>query len=513
MKTIMKETIVKLLVIVFLIVGIVARVWKFGIVPGDINQDEAFAAYEAYSLLNYGIDSHGYRFPVYLVAWGSGMNALNTYLMMPFIAVFGLKTWVIRLPQLICACLTLYAVYLIIKKVYNEKIALCALFLLTISPWHIFLSRWGLESNLAPAFLIFGLYFFMRGIEQPKCFLISALMYGLSLYCYATIWPVVPIILLLQFLYCLYYKKIIFSKEIIFAVMILSFLALPLLIFLLINAGVMEEILLPFVSIPRLLYMRANEISLKNIVDNYVNLRTIILQQSDSLIWNSTDKYGIFYYCSLPFVFLGGGIILVRVIKRFKNKEFNLEVFIFIQFIAGMLLGLLIHVNITRVNIIFIPLIMFAAVGVWEVCERVSMRLLFVFLFMYMVLFCRFEKYYFTDYAEEISVNFSEGLESAMEEAMSYENDICVSGVNWAKVLYYSKIPVAEYIESVKYTNFPSAFLSAESFGRFTFTFDASDLDLNKTYILGSGVDYDIFINAGFTIHSHGHFVVAIPNS
>ena len=93
-----------------LAVGIFVRVWRFGAVPGGLNQDEAFAGYEAWSLLNCGTDSAGYRFPVYLTAWGSGMNALNSYLMIPFIAMFGLEVWVIRLPQLIVACLTLSAV-------------------------------------------------------------------------------------------------------------------------------------------------------------------------------------------------------------------------------------------------------------------------------------------------------------------------------------------------------------------------------------------------------------------
>ena len=44
----------RLLFIIFMLVGIVARVWQLGVVPGGINQDEAFAGYEAYSLLNYG---------------------------------------------------------------------------------------------------------------------------------------------------------------------------------------------------------------------------------------------------------------------------------------------------------------------------------------------------------------------------------------------------------------------------------------------------------------------------
>lgn len=101
------EKIQKLLFILILILGIGARLWMFGDVPGGINQDEAFAAREAWSLLHYGKDSFGYSYPMYLTAWGSGMNALNTYLMMPFIALFGMHTWVFRLPQMLIGILSL----------------------------------------------------------------------------------------------------------------------------------------------------------------------------------------------------------------------------------------------------------------------------------------------------------------------------------------------------------------------------------------------------------------------
>lgn len=81
----------KILFILIMAAGLFIRLWQFGNVPDGVNQDEAFAGYEAYSILHYGKDSFGYHMPVYLTAWGSGMNALNSYLMIPFIAVFGLK--------------------------------------------------------------------------------------------------------------------------------------------------------------------------------------------------------------------------------------------------------------------------------------------------------------------------------------------------------------------------------------------------------------------------------------
>ena len=173
--------VIKVFFWIFMCIGIAARIWCFGDVPADINQDEAFAGYEAYSMLHYGMDSHGYRFPVYLTTWGSGMSALNSYLMIPFLAVFGAHVWVIRIPQLLVGCLTLWVVYLIVKKVINTYAALCALFLLAISPWHIMMCRWGMDANLAPGFVIFGFCFFLRGIENSKSFILSGLLYGLSL--------------------------------------------------------------------------------------------------------------------------------------------------------------------------------------------------------------------------------------------------------------------------------------------------------------------------------------------
>ena len=151
-----------------------ARIYQFGRIPGDINQDEAFAGYEAFSLLVSGKDSHGYSFPVYLTAWGSGMNALNSYLMIPFIALFGLRTWVIRLPQLIVGSLSIPVAYLTMKRLCDVKTALFSAFFLAIAPWHIMLSRWGLESNLAPGFLLFGFFFFLKGLDNSRFFMLSA---------------------------------------------------------------------------------------------------------------------------------------------------------------------------------------------------------------------------------------------------------------------------------------------------------------------------------------------------
>lgn len=504
----------KLLFWFFLLIGSLIRFWQLGNVPGGINQDEAFGAYEAYSMLNYGMDSWGYRFPVYLTTWGSGMSALNSYLMIPCIALFGLHTWVIRLPQAIVGCLTLCAVYGIVRRMLGENAALFALFFTAIAPWHIMQSRWGLDCNLAPGFLLFGLYFFLRGLEHQHYLLLSALMYGLSLYCYATIWPIVPLIIGLEVVYCLVTKKLSISWYLAGFVLILGLLAFPLLLFLLVNYGIVEEILLPFLSIPRLPYMRAGEVSLSNIPANLRNLWYLMHEQTDGLIWNVIDSYGIFYRCSFPFFLLGIFYYVKRTLIHWYRREFAPEFFLLIQLGTAVLLGLLIETNINRINILFLPMIILAASGIYFLCSLIHRRLLAAAFLIYSVLFISFAFTYFTGYRDTISYWFCEGLEDALEAAEQEEGEIYISSsVSYPRIMYYSRIPVTEYQATVRIAGEPGMHTEVTDFGRYHFIFGDISPMPDTTYILDGKTQLLPFTEAGFTLSEYGEYTLAIPPS
>lgn len=506
----------------FMCIGIVARVCGLGDVPADINVDEAFSGYEAYSLLHYGMDSHGYRFPVYLTTWGSGMSALNSYLMIPFIATFGAETWVIRIPQLLVGCITLCVVYHIVKRVINKYAALCTLFLLAVSPWHIMMSRWALDANLAVGFVVFGFYFFLRGMEKNSYFLLAGLMYGLSLYCYATIWPFVPVMLILQLGYGFYYKKICWSKNLLLGGVVVFVFAVPLLLFLMVNFGWIDEICLPFISIPKLLYMRAGEFSLENLYEKMRNLWHIVKLQNDWHPWNVTEAYGIYYHCSFPFFIIGLFVYLKESVLSIFKKKYCPHIMVLIQLSIAVLLGLMIEVNVNRVNILFIPMIIIAASGIYyvciwveqivKVCTKKDLRkaMLIIPMCCYLVLFVQFEKYYFTEYKDEIAYSFCGGIEDAVNCAMQYEGIIYVSpGIEHSRILFYSKQPVTEYLETVEYINYPSSFVRTSSFGRFRFEFDATQPDTDAIYILNKSVDLTRYEEMGFEVESFEWFDVA----
>ena len=515
MRKIGEERLTRLLFIIFLIAGVIARVWRFGQVPAGMNQDEAFAAYEAYSILTTGLDTSGYPFPVYLTAWGSGMNALESYLMIPFIALFGLKAWAVRLPQLIVGVLSLIAACDILKRTAGRWAGLCGMFLMAVCPWHILLSRWALESNLAPGFLLFGLCFFLRGLEDHRFFLLAALMYGLSLYCYAAIWPFVPLALLLQAGYAFRCGQIRFRGRdglwIGLSVLTLFLLALPLLLFLLVNWGALDEIRLPFLSIPRLLVMRAGEFSLSSLPENAANLLNILLKQSDGLSWNSPEGFGLFYYGTLPFCLVGAYRALRDGSEALRDGEPRPLGFLAVPLLTGLLQGVcLARANVNRVNSLWPAVVLLSAAGLWTLCARLGPRALLAPLVLYAALFIRFEAYYFNDYARDTQRVFRYGLEDAVDAALAREGEICVTpDANYACVLFYSGQDPDEYRATAVYANYPSAFLSVERFGRFRFRVDTNSPDPSCVYITDREADRARLETAGFAAERYGCYWVA----
>ena len=348
------------------------------------------------------------------------MNVLNTLLMIPFIAMFGRHTWVFRIPQVIVAICTIVAVEKIVREIINEDAALWAMFFLAINPWHIMMSRWGLESNLAPGFLVFGLLFFILGTKNEKYYLLSALFYGLSLYCYATIWPVVLFIILLQTVYLIYVKKIRITKWIVAGGGLLGILAIPALLFLLVNKGIIPEIVTPWFSGPKLGVMRDSEISLMQMNQKAENLLNILINENDGCYWNTTEQFGLYYKCFLVFAMIGLFYCMKSIYNSLKTRNYDGYVLIGIQFLTAFVLGILIYVNANRINCIHISIVVFMAVGIYHVQKLLRKELKYITeatAVGFFICFLAFEHFYFGEYAQNIGKMFQNGIEPAVRYA------------------------------------------------------------------------------------------------
>ena len=174
-----------------------------------------------------------------------------------------------------------------------------------------------------------------------------------------------------------------------------------------------------------------------------------------------------------------------------------------------MLLGLLIKVNVNRVNILFFPLILLAARGLDWLCGRWK-PLLGAVLAVYLLFFSCFEAYYFTDYRRTMDYNFGEGLEEALASIPESANPVIVSDdIQYPRVLFYTQTPTERFRETVSYKLYPSAFLDATGFDRWRFGINTPQTDSSMIYILSPWDDSTPFIDAGYTLTRYGIYSVA----
>lgn len=465
----------RLALIALLLIGCLIRLWRLGEVPAGIQQDEAFSAYEAYCLLEDGKDSWGYAFPVYFTAWGSGMNVLESYLMLPFVALFGLTVWAIRMPQAIVACLTLPAFYGAMKRLFDERTGLVALGVLALCPWHILLARWGLESNLAPGFLVFGLYFMTRGMENPRFYPVSALFYGLSLYAYATVWIVVPVIVALEAAVLLALGRMKPDKHMALSVLVLGLLALPLVLYLLVNRGILPEFRTPLFSIPKMKEARIDEVSLSDVGGHFAAMARMLLLQTDGEPYNAPKGFGLYTFLAVPFIAVGAVSCLLRAVRSLGRREIDGSVFVLIQLIPALALGLLISGNVVRLNSLHMPVLMLESVGLVRAADafgRNRRRAGAVIAACYLAVFAGFVHDYFTDYADRVAITFRDGLGDAVDRAKALAGEdgtIAVLGsIEFSRILFCDRTPPQAFRETVEYVG-AQRYLKAASFTRWRF--------------------------------------------
>lgn len=456
-----------------LLLGSLLRLVYLGSMPGGMHQDESFVAWNAYALLQEGMDSAGHVWPVYMADWGDGHSALYVWLLMPILALNGghVTPFLSRLPQALISIATLWTVYCLIKRMFGRSLGLWSLFLLAICPWHIMMSRWGLDANLAPGFLIFGLYFFIRGLEKEPYLLLSGLFYGLSLYSYAVIWPIVPIMLLLQLVYGLYHKKLRISRYSILASVLLFLLALPLLLFILVNSEIIPEISLPFLTIPKMGGYRGGEVAftIRGMWSNLRKTLSLLYHQSNGSPFDILLPWGLFYDIGRVFIIIGVGCLLWNTLRSLWQKKFSYEYFLFVPLLGGGITCMLVSAVLHQINSLYIPLVLCEAYGVSctitllqkrkEIIGKAFASLVAV---VYSICCILFQKDYYTDYRELVNAYFAIGIEEcvdfALEQCHSRQIDTITveKGAQWPRLLLYTETLPSEYLSSVEYDVAPA---------------------------------------------------------
>lgn len=171
-----------------LILGAYLRIKDLTVNPPGFYTDEASIGYNAYKILTTGRDEHGKRFPVFFKAFGEYKNPLAIYPVVPSIAILGPTEFSVRIVQAVWGTLVILMVFFLGKELFGNLGGILSAFVLAISPWHIHLSRFNIESHNAFLFFVSGGLLFtlisVRKRFQINYLIFASLFWSFSLYTY-----------------------------------------------------------------------------------------------------------------------------------------------------------------------------------------------------------------------------------------------------------------------------------------------------------------------------------------
>lgn len=508
-----------------MLIAFAVRVFQFGDIPGGMNQDGAMAAVDAKALADYATDRYGMFMPVHFTAWGYGqMSVLLSYMMVPFIKLFGLSAVTARIPMLIVSMCGIAAAYFLFKRLFGIRAAQIVLIFLIANPWHFMQSRWALDCNMFPHMFVLGLVFMIKGIAEKRRWLyISMIFYALCMYSYGISFYTVPFFLLAACIYMLI-KKMIGWKEAGISLGVYALVSWPIYTTMVINTLKGETIETPLFTIPffpdsvrsqDILFFADNK--WEQFIVNVKATLSVVLR-GDTLPWNTIEGFGIIYTCFLLFI-LVGIVYTVCAIRREEDSVRKtgyvcLLFFLGIGILAGFITA---SVNVNRINIILYPMIFFAALGIYFVYKS-KKQLAYVLLPVYMLMSGLFLNQYFTDYADSIRYYFFDGFIEAVQDME--ENSDCQVYCITPDSQYQGSTNVSEILTLFALDIDAEYYQGKEKAGvapykaRFYYC-NASQTQLNPeapiAYVVTNN-ELSLFSEEEYTIRQYDNFSSVIPN-
>lgn len=176
----------KVVIIALFVVGVYLRLWNLSKAPLSLFGDEVDVGLQAYSILTTGKDYMGNNFPVIFRSFAEHRLPMQLYMSVPFINIFGLNELGVRGASVLMGFLSILGMYFLTKEIFGKRVSVIATLLLLFSPWHFVFSRQANDTGFLLPFTLFGTLFFIKGLKNYKYFLLSAFIWGLGIYSYAT---------------------------------------------------------------------------------------------------------------------------------------------------------------------------------------------------------------------------------------------------------------------------------------------------------------------------------------
>jgi hypothetical protein len=301
--------------------------WQLSRIPPGLYPDVAVNGMDAIGALR----THDFK--IFYPA-NNGREGLFINLIALSFGILGTNILAIKVVSALFGLLTVLGIYLLVKELFNRKIALLSSFFLSVCFWHVNFSRIGFRAVVLPFILVYSFYFLFRGIRTKRFFyfILGGLFFGLGLHTYIS-FRLVPLILIAWVLI-----KIILDKK------FWRTYWLRLAVFILSSIISASPLLYYFLVHPADFMGRAGDVSvfrqpeaLKLIVINLVKSAAMFNFYGD-LNWRHNLAGAPMFSIPLGLLFLGGLLLVViKIIKRQRGDRFFAYLFLLLWF-AVMLL-------------------------------------------------------------------------------------------------------------------------------------------------------------------------------
>lgn len=472
--------------------GFLIRVNRVDQIPVSPDWDEVALGYNAYSILQTGRDEYGVKFPVVLQSFDDYKPALYTYLIIPFLPIFDLSVFAVRMPAVIFGTISIVVVFFIMRELFpkgisfskfsasRDLLSLAVMFLLCISPWHIQFSRIAFEAQIGLSFNLLFILFFLKGLKK-FAFLIPCVVFaGLSIYVYQSekvYIPLLAVLLLISF-----YKEVIkIPKKWIIGSLIVGFVFIsPMLFYIITNPNSLNRAkgVSVFSDTTRLL--EKNKVKQQKNIESNNYLGQVLDNRRIEYVKAFTSGYlshfepnwlfyrgdalrhqppymGLLYLFELPIILIGLYVLIFSSIPR-RIKVFILGYIIIAPIPASVTFD--VPHAVRSISLLPAPQIL-SGIGLLFFVSEV-LRLRFIFRFVILSVFAGLIliniTYYFMQYYFQMNYYYSKAWQYGWKEAVEYtENEskkfdqVVVTNVSpldqsYMFFLFYTKYDPKKYL-------------------------------------------------------------------
>lgn len=194
-----------LLILAVLIIATFLRSYQLAELPPGLYPDEAMNGSNALSAIHTG------DFKVFYPE-NNGREGLFINIQALLVKWTGLnEPWVLRSASVMFGILTVLGMYALGKELFSARIGFLASLFLATSFWHINFSRIGFRAIMAPAFLVWGVYAFIRALRGDRrnmwfSALLAGAIFGGGLHSYIA-YRIMPVLMIAIPVYLLFVSR------------------------------------------------------------------------------------------------------------------------------------------------------------------------------------------------------------------------------------------------------------------------------------------------------------------